>query len=365
MESILNVSYKNSGSYQVIIRDDFSALSAQISELFPDLKRICIVTDTNVSSLYLDEVRNCVSTCCEKVTDYVFEAGEEHKTLDTVNECYKRLLADDFNRRDLIIGLGGGVAGDMAAFIASSYMRGCNFVNVPTTLLAMADSSVGGKCGVDYEGFKNIVGSIYMPKLVYAAACTLKTLPEREYSSGMAEILKAGLIRDSIFYEWLISNFPSIMDRDAETVVEMLYRAIGIKQYYVTKDPFESGERMILNLGHTIGHAIEKHYDFKYLHGECVALGTVAAAYISYKRSMLSDEEFYEIRDMFVPFSLPISLDAVDTDRIYANIGHDKKNTDKGLKFILLKKIGKAVIADDVTEKEIKDAIGSLYVEWD
>ncbi|MCR5673284.1 MAG: 3-dehydroquinate synthase [Lachnospiraceae bacterium] len=364
MENILNVSYKDNGSYDVVIREDFSALGKRIGELFPGLKRICIVTDSNVSSLYLEEVKKCVMPFCEKVTDFIFKAGEESKNLTTVKSCYDKLLENDFNRRDLIIGLGGGVVGDLAAFVASTYMRGCRFVNVPTTLLAMADSSVGGKCGVDYQ-FKNIIGSIYMPDMVYAAACTLKTLPEREFSSGMAEILKAGLIRDSIFYEWLISEFPSIMDRDEETEIEMLYRAISIKQYYVTKDPFETGERMILNLGHTIGHAIEKHFNFSYLHGECVALGTVAAAYISYKRSMLSDEEFYEIRDMFVPFGLPISVDEVDADRIHSYIGHDKKNTGSGLKFILLKKIGKAVIADDVTEEEIKDAINSLYVEWD
>lgn len=365
MENTLNVSYKNYNTYDVVISDDYGKLSSYISELFPTLKKICIISDSNVAPLYLEEVKTALSPVCEKIITHTFKAGEESKTLQTVKECYDTLLSGDFNRRDLIVALGGGVCGDMAAFVASSYMRGCNFVNLPTTLLSMADSSVGGKCGVDYDKYKNLVGSIYMPKLVYAATKTLRSLPDREFSSGMAEVLKAGLIKDGIFYEWLITHFSEIMDKDHESVGEMLYKAIGIKQFYVTRDPFEQNERMILNFGHTIGHALEKYFDFKYSHGECVSLGSVAAAYISYKRGMLSDEEFYEIRDMFVPFGLPISLDDFDIDAVYENIGHDKKNTDLGLRFILLKKIGKAVITNDVTKEEIKDAMKNLIVEWD
>ncbi len=365
MDTVLDISYKNNGCYQVAVEEDYSRLGRLLSERFPGLKRICIVSDSNVSKLYLDNVISAVSPCADAVTSFVFEAGEGSKTLDTVNACYDKLLADDHNRRDLIIGLGGGVTGDVAAFIASTYMRGCRFVNLPTSLLAMADSSVGGKCGVDYDKYKNLVGSIYMPSLVYAATDTLSTLPVREFSSGMGEVLKAGLIRDEDFYDWQITNNAGIMERDASILQEMIIRAVAIKQYYVTVDPFEAGERMILNLGHTIGHALEKYYDFRYLHGECVALGTVAAAYISYKRSMLSSEKFDMIRDSFIPFGLPVSLDSFDTDAVYANIGHDKKNTDSGLKFILLEDIGKAVIVNDVTGDEIKDAIGHLIAGRD
>lgn len=365
MDNAINISFKNNGSYPVVIEEDYERLGSLLGEMFPNLKRICIVTDSNVAGLYLENLKSVISGACETIFEYIFDAGEANKTLDTVKGCYDKLLEYDFNRRDLVIGLGGGVTGDIAAFIASSYMRGCRFVNLPTTLLAMADSSVGGKCGVDYDKYKNIVGSIYMPNLVYAATSSLKTLPEREYSSGLAEIIKAGLIRDASFYEWLIMNFSDIMEKDPGAVRYMLTKAVEIKQYFVTKDPFETGDRMILNLGHTLGHALEKYFDFKLLHGECVALGTIAAAYISWKREMLSMEEFYEIRDMFVPFGLPISLDPYDVDRVCANIGHDKKNTDSGLKYILLKKIGKAVIVNDVTGEEIADAAKSLIVEWD
>ena len=365
MDNDIIISYKNTGQYPVVTESGYDNLAANIVSQCGKFKRACVITDSNVAPLYLKTVKKELSGCCELICECVFEAGEPSKNLSTVRRCYDTLLSNDLNRRDLIVGLGGGVAGDIAAFVASTYMRGCRFVNLPTSLLSMADSSVGGKCGVDLDDYKNIIGSIYMPSLVYMSTDTLVSLPEREYSSGMAEVLKAGLIKDHIFYEWLITHFTEIMDKDPDTVCEMLKRAVAIKQYYVTKDPFEENERMILNLGHTIGHAIEKYFEFKYSHGECVALGTIAAANISHKRSFLSDEEFYEIRDMFVPFGLPISLDSIDTDSVYANIGHDKKTTGSGLKFILLKKIGKAVIASDVTEDEIKAAIGDLVVEWD
>ncbi|MCR5302786.1 MAG: 3-dehydroquinate synthase [Lachnospiraceae bacterium] len=361
----INVSYKNAGEYPVIIRDTYDHLADEIKDRFGSFKRICIITDSNVAPLYLDTVKEALSSCADLICDHIFTAGEENKNLETVRQCYDKLLANDFNRKDLVVGLGGGVTGDMAAFVSSTYMRGLTFINLPTTLLSMADSSVGGKCGVDYYDYKNMIGSIYMPSMVYMATSVLDSLPDRQYSSGMAEILKAGLIKDHIFYEWLINSFTEIMEKDPETVANMLYKAVGIKQYFVTKDPFEQNERMILNLGHTAGHAMEKYFGFSYLHGECVALGIVVAAYISYKRSWLTDEEFYEIRDMFVPFGLPISLDSIDTDSVIKNIAHDKKSAGDGIRYILLKKAGKAVIASDVTEDEIRDALGCLVVEWD
>lgn len=365
MDNDIIITYKDTGEYPVIIRGSYDDLAESVRKIRPEFTRICVITDTNVAPLYLDTVKAELSKCCKSITEFVFEAGEASKKLDTVRDCYDKLLSAGLNRKDLIVGLGGGVTGDMAAFVASTYMRGCTFINLPTSLLAMADSSVGGKCGVDLDDYKNIVGSIYMPSLVYMATDTLKTLPDREFSAGMAEVLKAGLIKDHIFYEWLITHFTEIMEKDPEHVAYMLNKAVSIKQYYVTKDPFEENERMILNLGHTIGHAIEKYFGFSYLHGECVALGTICAANISRRRSLLSDEEYYEIRDMFVPFGLPISLDKIDTKSVISNIGHDKKHTGATLRFILLKKIGKAFISSDVTEDEMRLAINDLIVEWD
>ena len=206
-----------------------------------------------------------------------------------------------------------------------------------------------------------------MPKLVYINTNSLKTLDDRQYFNGFAEAMKHGLIKDAMYYEWMISNMYEICERDPDTVEELVYRSCIIKKAVVEKDPTEQGERALLNFGHTIGHAIEKYKNFTLQHGECVALGCVAAAYISWKRQMLSMEEYYEVRDMFVPFNLPISIDDVDVEEIIAITKLDKKMEQGHIKFILLKKIGKAVIDTSVTEEEIKAGIEEIIYrdDWD
>lgn len=240
-------------------------------------------------------------------------------------------------------------------------MRGIDFIQIPTTLLAQADSSIGGKTGVDLDGYKNMVGAFYMPKLVYMNVSVLKTLEERQYFSGFAEIMKHGLIRDSVFYVWLLENMYEICDRDPDTLEEMVIRSSNIKKTVVEKDPMEQGERALLNFGHTIGHALEKAKNFALYHGECVALGCVAAAYISWKHELLTMDEYYEIRDMFVPFQLPISIDHIDPEEILRLTKSDKKMDAGKIKFILLKKVGKAVIDTSVTDDDIRNAIKEIY----
>ena len=200
-----------------------------------------------------------------------------------------------------------------------------------------------------------------MPRLVYMNLAVLQTLEERQYFSGFAEIMKHGLIKDAAFYEWLIENMYEICEKDMTVLQEMLIRSCSIKKMVVEKDPTEQGERAILNFGHTIGHAIEKARNFELYHGECVALGAVAAAYISWKREMLSMEEYYEIRDMFVPFYLPISIDNIDPEEILRLTKSDKKMEAGHIKFVLLKKIGKAVLDSTVTDEEILAAINEIY----
>ena len=261
----------------------------------------------------------------------------------------------------MLLALGGGVTGDITGFTAATYLRGISYVQIPTTLLAQADSSIGGKTGVDFDGYKNMVGAFKMPSLVYMNLSVLSTLEERQYYAGFAEVMKAALIRDGVFYEWLLENMYEISEKQPEVLEEMLVRSCSIKKMIVEKDPTEQGERALLNLGHTIGHAIEKYKDFSMYHGECVALGCVAAAYISWKKQYLSMEEYYEIRDMFVPFYLPISIDNIEPEKILELTKSDKKMENGKLRFILLKKIGKAVIDTTVTEQEILDAIGEIY----
>lgn len=356
----IEVSLDNRKCYEIVLTESFEGLAEEMKGFFDPESKACIITDSNVAELYAEEVRLSLKKVFSEVCVYAFPAGEENKNLETVQSAYHFLVEHHFNRADFIVALGGGVTGDLSGFVAATYMRGIPFVQIPTTLLSMVDSSIGGKVGVDFEAYKNMVGAFYMPKLVYINQSVLRSLPDRQFSSGMAEVLKAGLIKDGRFYEWTINGFSEIMNLEPEILREMLYRSIDIKRRVVEADPYEKGERALLNYGHTLGHAIERFFDFKYAHGECVALGSVAAAFIAYKREYLSPEEYYEIRDMFVPFELPITVDGLDIDEIIRLTASDKKNDAKGLKFVLLNKIGKARVYRDVTAEEMRAALSEL-----
>lgn len=360
MAQRLPIMYHKKPCYDIVFSKSFAELIEELEVFEVEQKRLCIVTDSNVDNLYGEELFNLLSGKCMKVVKYVFPAGEENKNLDVVKEVYKFLIEEGFDRKDMLIALGGGVVGDLTGFTAATYLRGIDFVQIPTTLLAQADSSIGGKTGVDFDGYKNMVGAFKMPRLVYMNISVLRTLEDRQFFSGFAEVMKHGIIKDSIFYEWLIENMYEICERDLDTLEEMVMRSCGVKKLVVEKDPTEQGDRALLNLGHTIGHAIEKAKNFELYHGECVALGTVAAAYISWKKELLSMDEYYEIRDMFVPFYLPISVDNVNPEEILRLTKSDKKMEAGKIKFILLKKIGKAVIDNTVTDEEILAAINEI-----
>lgn len=360
MAQRLPIMYNKKPCYDIVFSKSFTELPAELEALETEGKRLCVVTDSNVDSLYGEELIKLLSGKCKKAVKYVFPAGEENKNLNVVKDVYKFLIEEGFDRKDMLVALGGGVVGDLTGFTAATYLRGIEFIQIPTTLLAQADSSIGGKTGVDFDGYKNMVGAFKMPRLVYMNLSALKTLEDRQFFSGFAEVMKHGIIRDSIFYEWLIENMYEICERDLDTLEEMVMRSCSVKKLMVEKDPTEQGDRALLNLGHTIGHAIEKTKNFELYHGECVALGTVAAAYISWKKELLSMEEYYEIRDMFVPFYLPISVDNINPQEILALTKSDKKMEAGKIKFILLKKIGKAVIDNSVTDDEILAAINEI-----
>ncbi len=364
MSDRLNILYNKKPCYDIVFSGDFQDLAAELAALEIQDKKICVITDSHVASLYGDEVMDILQGICKKNVLFSFTAGEKSKTLDTVKDIYTFLINEKFDRKDLLIALGGGVVGDITGFAAATYLRGIDFVQIPTTLLAQADSSIGGKTGVDFDGFKNMVGAFYMPRLVYMNVGVLKTLDDRQFFSGFAEIMKHGLIKDAVFYEWLLEHMYEICDRDTDTLLEMVEQSSKIKKAVVEKDPTEKGDRALLNFGHTIGHAIEKARNFSLTHGECVALGAVAAAFISWKKELLSMEEYYEIRDMFVPFNLPISMEELDQEEILRLTKSDKKVEGDSIKFILLKKVGKAVIDRTVTDEEILNAISEIhYVE--
>lgn len=360
MAQRLPILYNKKPCYDIVFSHTFEELPQELQDLGAENRKICIYTDSNVEKLYAKQIQELLEPVCRKVILFSFPAGEEYKTLDTIKEAYKTLIEAGFDRKDLILALGGGVVGDMAGYTAATYLRGIDFVQVPTTLLAQSDSSIGGKTGVDFDGYKNMVGAFHMPRLVYMNLATLRTLDARQFYNGFAEVMKHGLIKDAIFYEWLIDKMYEICERDLDTLEEMIMRSCTVKKLVVEKDPTEQGERALLNFGHTIGHAIEKYKNFTLSHGECVALGCVAAAFISWKHELITMEEYYEVRDMFVPFNLPISVEDIDPQKVLRLTKSDKKMKDGTLQFILLKRVGKAMRDTSVTDEDILAALDEL-----
>lgn len=359
---VMPVSKDKKFCYPILFEENFDALSEAFQEYGLSPAKICIVTDSNVEPLYAALVKKELEKVCNTCMIYSFPAGEESKNLEVVQKLYAFLIENHFERKDMLVALGGGVAGDLTGFTAATYLRGISYVQIPTTLLAQVDSSIGGKTGVDFSQYKNMVGAFYMPKLVYMNLNTLSTLPERQFYAGMAEVLKSALIKDGMFYGWIINNLYEVYEKDPEVIRLMVYNCCNIKRLVVEKDWAETGDRALLNFGHTIGHAIEKAKGFELLHGECVALGMVAASFIAYKRQLLTFDEYYEIRDMFVPFNLPITVEDIRPEEIVELTKSDKKMEDGKIKFILLKKIGKAFIDTTVTEEELLMGINEIYV---
>ena len=361
MANRMTINYEKKPCYDIVFTDSFDLLLDELQAFDVENKKVALITDSNTAGLFGNTLKELLGGHCRQVLLHTFPAGESNKTLDTVKDIYKALIGAKFDRKDLLVAVGGGVVGDVTGYTAATYLRGVDFIQIPTTLIAQSDSSIGGKTGVDFDGYKNMVGAFYMPKLVYMNVATLKELDDRQFYAGFAEVMKHGLIKDAIFYEWLLENMYEIHDRDPAVLEEMVMRSCSVKKLVVEKDPKEQGDRALLNFGHTIGHAIEKAMNFEMVHGECIALGMVAAAYISWKHNWLSMEEYYEVRDMFVPFNLPISIDSIDPEEILRLTKSDKKVEGNQIKFVLLKKIGKAVIDRTVSDEEILEAIREIY----
>lgn len=361
----LPVKHNNEVAYFIYLEKDFDALSLYLSQdgLCSPERKTCIITDSTVAALYGDQVKTILEPLYKEVSVFVFPSGEQNKTLDTVRTLYEYLIQNHFDRKDLLVALGGGVVGDLTGFTAATYLRGIEFIQVPTTLLAQVDSSIGGKTGVDFDSYKNMVGAFYQPKMVYMNSNTLTTLTEEQFACGMGEVLKHGLIRDEAYYGWTIQQMFEISDRNPDILLQLIRRSCEIKRAVVEKDPTEKGERALLNFGHTIGHAVERTMNFSLLHGQCVALGYIGAAHISWKRGLLSNEEFFEIRDMNVGFDLPIIEASLNEEEILQVSRSDKKMEHGKIKFILLKGIGHAYIDHTVTDDEICAAVRFLKGE--
>lgn len=344
--------------YTIELLHDFSKLAACLKALgYVREQRICIVTDSNVAPLYANEVQTLLKADFDTVIVHTFPAGEANKNLETVYGVYETLIAAHFDRRDLLVALGGGVVGDLCGFTAATYLRGIDFVQVPTTLLSQVDSSVGGKTGVDFLQYKNMVGAFYQPKLVYMNLSVLKSLPEKQIVSGMGEIIKHGLIKDADFYQWLAAHHDEILSLQPEVIEDMVARSCDIKREVVEIDPTEKGDRALLNFGHTIGHAIEKLCDFSLYHGECVGLGMVSAAYLSYQMGNITREEFLGISDCLRAFGFSLEIKGIEPEAVLAASKSDKKMVGKQVKFVLLSSIGNAYIYRELTDAQILEAI--------
>lgn len=355
------INYMSEPAYNIIIDDGFLFENMELDSFSG--RKAMVITDEKTAPYFLMPLRAKISRYFSEIGFLELAPSEEAKTLESVSYIYDKLLEHHFDRSDVLIALGGGVVGDVTGFCAATYMRGIRYIQVPTTLLAQTDAAIGGKTGVNFNGHKNIVGAFHMPSGVYIHPQTLNHLPDRQLASGMAENIKHALIRDESFAGYLVSVRDRVFNRDFETLSRIIMTSCEIKKAVVEKDPEERGERAVLNFGHTIGHAIEKALDFKLLHGECVALGSVAAAYLSVKRNLISTDKLEFVKKLFYIYNLPISCAVeLDSEYIVDLIRSDKKRDGDRIRFVLLNKIGEAVIDDSIRDDEMIEAVQYLSV---
>lgn len=320
--------------------------------------RAVVVTNTTVAPLYLDALTSGLKQNGIDILPVILPDGEQYKNWETLNLIFNALLTHRCERKTTLIALGGGVIGDITGFAAATYLRGVPFIQVPTTLLAQVDSSVGGKTGINHPLGKNMVGAFYQPRLVLADTITLNTLPDRELSAGLAEIIKYGLIRDLPFFEWLEQNMHKLLARDPEALAHAIKRSCENKAEVVANDEKEAGQRALLNLGHTFGHAIETGMGYgNWLHGEAVAAGTMLAADLSRRMGLLDDATVARIRRLFVAAKLPDTAPDLGVDAYLATMGIDKKVEAGKIRFVLLKRIGEAFMTGDVPAPLLEETL--------
>lgn len=321
--------------------------------------QVLVVTNDTVAALYLQPVLNQLQDY--RVESLILPDGEQFKTLDTLSKIFDKLLAAKFSRNATLIALGGGVIGDMGGFAAACYQRGIAFIQIPTTLLAQVDSSVGGKTGVNHPLGKNMIGAFYQPQCVIADADVLDTLDDRQLSAGLAEVIKYGLIRDIEFFAWLENNMEALLARDKTALAYAIEQSCVNKAHIVAEDETESGVRATLNLGHTFGHAIETGSGYgHYLHGEAVAIGTCQAADLSRRKGWLTEADVDRIISLFIKAKLPVIPPAqMTTEQFLELMAVDKKNVDGQIRVILLKTIGAALLPIDVESSLLQQTLNS------
>lgn len=350
MRKVLQVSLAER-SYPIVIGDHLLADPELLREHVP-AKQILLVSNTTVAPLYASALQSAFAG--RQVVETIIPDGEQHKNLETVSRVWDVLMANRFGRDAMIVALGGGVVGDLAGFAAACYQRGIDFVQVPTTLLADVDSSVGGKTAVNHPGGKNMIGAFHQPRAVIADVSLLRTLPDREYRAGMAEVIKYGLICAADFFSWLEAQMPRLMARDPGALIEAIHRSCALKADFVIRDERETGDRALLNFGHTFGHAIEAATGYtEWLHGEAVGTGMDIAADMSHRLGLLGSEELQRIRAVLAAAGLGRPAPHCSASRALDYMRVDKKVKSGRVRLILLRRIGEAFISADYNDRTL------------
>src|SRR5688572_14798004 len=344
-----------SRSYPIFIGSGAMRLKEAFDQVIP-ARDVLLVTNTTVGPLYAAGVTEALSP--RRCLEVVLPDGEVHKTLANVSRILDVLIANRFARDACVVALGGGVVGDMAGFAAACYQRGIAFVQVPTTLLAQVDSSVGGKTGVNHPGGKNLIGAFHQPAAVFADTDALRTLPDRELRAGLAEVIKYGLIVDREFFDWLEANALKLLARDPAALTHAIKRSCGVKAEIVGRDEREQGERALLNLGHTFGHAIESATNYStWLHGEAVGAGMLLAADMSERLGWMSAGDVERVERVLKLFGLPVDVRSLRADILAEKMKIDKKVAAGRIRLVLLKAIGKSVVTGDYADAALHETL--------
>lgn len=347
-------------SYPICIGENLLEKSELLTQHIPGNSAL-IVTNETVAPLYLPTIENALEDF--RFKSLVLPDGEEYKNLDTLNKIYTCLLENKLDRNTTLIALGGGVIGDITGFAAASYQRGVHLIQIPTTLLAQVDSSVGGKTAVNHPLGKNMIGAFYQPKTVIADTSTLNTLEDRQLSSGIAEVIKYGFIRDLNFLEWLEDNIDKLVDRDPQALSYAIEQSCRNKAQVVAADEKETGQRALLNLGHTFGHAIETGMGYGvWLHGEAISTGMVMAARLSHNLGWIKSTEVDRVINILERANLPVTApEKMSADKFLDLMSLDKKVSDGILKLVLFKSPGKSIISKNYTEDLLRETIAQSY----
>lgn len=348
-----------SRSYPILIGDGLLGQADVFREHLP-ARDVLIVSNTTVAPLYLETL--AASLKPRRIVEAILPDGEAHKTLANVARVLDVLVANRFGRDCTVVALGGGVVGDMAGFAAACYQRGVPYVQVPTTLLSQVDSSVGGKTGVNHPGGKNLIGAFHQPIVVVADTRTLTTLPPRELRAGLAEVIKYGLICDAPFFAWLEAHMGELLAGDPAALAHVIYRSCAIKAEIVGRDEREHGDRALLNLGHTFGHAIESATGYtEWLHGEAIGAGLLMAAAMSHECGLLSLSEVERVRDLVARAGLPTRIDSVSPQAALEHMRIDKKVKSGRIRLVLMRKIGEAFITAEYPEAALESTLGRYF----